>query len=109
MYLRFVYARARRIADIVASVPELTKRTFCMLGYAPSTSSAKSASDGVDAPKLVPLHAAETIASRTLGSACPRISGPHEPMFFFFKHKTAYEMCDPLPRTINGGSPPTEP
>ena len=66
MYLRFVYARARRIADIVASVPELTKRTFCMEGTAASTNSARSASDGVEAPKLVPLQAALTIASRTV-------------------------------------------
>jgi hypothetical protein len=80
MYLRFVYARARRIADMVASVPELTKRTFCMCGKAEITSSARSASAGVEAPKLVPLRAAEITASITAGAACPRISGPQEPM-----------------------------
>src|ERR1035438_3861665 len=73
MYLRFVYARARRIADMVASVPELTKRTFCMCGKAEITSSARSASAGVEAPKLVPLRAAAITASTTVGAACPRL------------------------------------
>ena len=67
MYLRLVYARARRMADMVASVPELTKRTFCMCGKAEMTSSARSASAGVDAPKLVPLRAAAIRASMTGG------------------------------------------
>src|SRR5580704_5848960 len=58
MYFRFVYPRARRIADMVASVPELTKRTFCMCGKAEMATSARSASAGVEAPKLVPLRIA---------------------------------------------------
>ena len=58
MYLRLVKARASRMADMVASVPELTKRTFSTDGNASVTSSARSASVGVEAPKLVPLRAA---------------------------------------------------
>ena len=68
------------MADMVASVPELTKRTFCMCGKAEITNSARSASAGVDAPKLVPFRAAAITASITVGAACPRMSGPHEPM-----------------------------
>ena len=79
MNLRPVAARARRMADIVASVPELTKRTFSIAGKASITSSASSASVGVEAPKLVPLRAAWTMASTTSGAAWPRISGPQEP------------------------------
>src|SRR5262252_8516857 len=108
MYLRLVKARASRIADMVASVPELTKRTLWMFGNALITNSARSASEGVEAPKLVPLQAAPTIASSTFGSACPRISGPHDPMKSMYSFSSASHTCDPLPRTINGGSPPTD-
>ena len=59
------------MADMVASVPELTKRTFSMAGKASMTSSARSASVGVEAPKLVPLRAAWMMASRTSGSEWP--------------------------------------
>ena len=52
---------------MVASVPELTKRTFSIAGKASITSSARSASVGVEAPKLVPLRAAWTMASMTSG------------------------------------------
>ena len=51
----------------MASVPELTKRIFSTVGNASTTSSARSASAGVDAPKLVPFPAAPRIASRTPG------------------------------------------
>ncbi len=79
MYLRLVKARATRIADMVASVPELTKRSFSIDGTAEITISASSPSVGVDAPKLAPLAAARCIASTTGGWAWPRIIGPQEP------------------------------
>ena len=67
------------MADMVASVPELTKRTFSTAGKASVTSTARSASVGVEAPKLVPLRAAWTMASITSGTEWPRMSGPQEP------------------------------
>ena len=47
-------ARASRRALIVASVPELTKRTSSRLGIASRISRASSSSSGLGAPKLVP-------------------------------------------------------
>ena len=79
MILRPVAARARRIADIVASVPELTKRIFSMTGYEIAMRSARSASAAVEAPKLADLRAARSMASTTGGKAWPRIMGPQEP------------------------------
>ena len=52
---------------MVASVPELTKRSFSIEGTAATTSSARSASAAVEAPKLVPRSAARWIASTTAG------------------------------------------
>ena len=43
---------------MVASVPELTKRSFSMEGMAAITSSARSASAAVEAPKLALRSAA---------------------------------------------------
>jgi hypothetical protein len=73
-----VAARARRIALIVASVPEETKRTISMDGTASITRSASSASASVGAPNEVPRGRASCTASMTAGCAWPRISGPYE-------------------------------
>ena len=51
-----MYPRARRMALIVASVPELTSRTFSIDGTASMTRSASSLSASVGAPKLVPFR-----------------------------------------------------
>ena len=64
---------------MVASVPEETKRSFSIDGTAAVTSSARSASAAVDAPKLAERAAACWIASTTGGKAWPRIIGPQEP------------------------------
>ena len=69
--------RASRTADIVASVPELTRRT-CSTGVRATISVARSTSPGVAAPKEVPLRSAAATASSTDGFACPRIIGPQE-------------------------------
>jgi hypothetical protein len=79
MRLRPVAARARRIAHMVASVPEFTKRRRWTLGSALQISSAISTSACVGAPKLVPREAAARTAFTTAGWAWPRISGPQEP------------------------------
>jgi hypothetical protein len=76
---RFVKPRAARSADIVASVPEETSRSFSIDGIMNCTISPNSISRCVGAPKLVPDAAVWTIAATTSGSAWPRISGPHEP------------------------------
>ena len=70
-------ARASRTADIVASVPELTSRTFCA-GVRATISSASATSPGVAVPNEVPRAAAAVTAATTSGCACPRIIGPHE-------------------------------
>ena len=63
--------------DIVASVPELTRRT-CSTGARATISSASSTSPGVAVPKEVPCTSAAEMAEVTAGCACPRIIGPHE-------------------------------
>ncbi len=69
--------RASRSADIVASVPELTSRTFST-GAREISSSASSTSPGVTVPNEVPSASAAAVALVTAGCACPRIIGPHE-------------------------------
>ena len=71
--------RARRTAVIVASVPVDTKRTFCAAGTRRRTSSARSVSVAVGAPKDRPRAAAAWTAATTSGWACPSSAGPHEP------------------------------
>ena len=77
--LRPVKPRARRIALIVASVPDDTSRTFSMLGTSSTMRRAmvSSASDG--APNDRPLAAASATAFTVPGWAWPRMAGPHEP------------------------------
>ena len=64
---------------MVASVPELTMRTICMLGTSSQTLSAIWVSSSVGAPKLSPLLMMEATASITSWWAWPRIIGPQEP------------------------------
>ena len=69
-----------RTADIAASVPDDTNRTFWIDGTASTTASAIAVSRVVGAPKLDPYSSAAVTAARTSGWPCPRIIGPHEPM-----------------------------
>ena len=62
---------------MVASVPELTRRTFST-GVRATISSASVTSPAVAVPNEVPLAAAAVTASVTAGKACPRIIGPQE-------------------------------
>ena len=57
--------RATRTADIAASVPDETNRTFSIDGTDAATSSAISTSRTVGAPKLVPRAIASATAART--------------------------------------------
>ena len=75
---RPVKPRASRIADMVASVPEETKRTRST-GVRATISSASSTSGSVGAPYDVPRATASPTAASTSGCAWPRIIGPQEP------------------------------
>jgi hypothetical protein len=79
MRVRPVTPRARRIADIVASVPELTMRTTSIDGTRRVIVSAivTSASHGV--PNDRPFSMAFATAARTCGWLWPTTIGPHEP------------------------------
>jgi hypothetical protein len=67
IFSRFVYARASRMALIVASVPEFTILTISIDGMIEQMSSAMRTSNPVGAPKLVPFTAARCTASITRG------------------------------------------
>ncbi len=62
---------------MVASVPELTRRT-CSTGARATICSARSTSPGVAVPNDVPDARAADTAEITAGYACPRIIGPQE-------------------------------
>ena len=73
--LRPVTPRASRIADIVASVPEDTNRTFST-GVRATISSASSTSGTVGVPYDVPRAAASNTAASTSRCAWPSSIGP---------------------------------
>ena len=67
MLSRPVKPRARRMALIDASVPELTMRTISMDGTAAMMSSANAVSASVGAPKEAPRRTASSTALTTRG------------------------------------------
>ena len=69
-------ARASRIADIAASVPDETSRTSSIDGKASMISSASSTSRSVGAPNVVPAAAASRTTSIVSGSAWPKMQRP---------------------------------
>ncbi len=71
--------RAKRIALIVASVPELTIRTSSIEGTSWHTFFAREVSIAVGAPNPKPLSKTAFTASIITGLACPKIIGPQEP------------------------------
>ena len=79
MRLRPVAPRASRIADSVASVPELTMRTISHDGTRRVIVSAIVTSAGQGAPYDRPFWMAACTASRTAGWLWPTIIGPQEP------------------------------
>src|SRR3954451_5035683 len=105
--MRPVIPPARRIALIVASVPELTSRTCSTGATRAMISSASSTSAGVGAPNESPLPAAERTASTTAGCACPRIIGPHELTRSTSRLPSASVSQQPLAEVMNRGVPPT--
>lgn len=104
---RPVKPRASRIADMVASVPEDTRRT-CSTGSMRSTiSSASATSPSPGVPKEVPRTTAAWMASTTAGWAWPRIIGPHEQTRSTYSRPSASVRYGPVPDTMNLGVPPT--
>ena len=69
MTSRPVAARARRIADITASVPEFTNRTCSIDGTIAITLRARSSSSGLGAPNDDPFSIARVAACTTFGCA----------------------------------------
>ena len=67
-------ARAARIANIVASVPEFVNRSFSTDGRRRRISSASSISTSVGAAKADARRTCAVTASTTAGWAWPRIS-----------------------------------
>ena len=80
MRLRPVAPRARRMADSVASVPELTMRTISQLGTRRVMVCAMVTSSAFGTPKLRPSRITASTAAITFGCAWPAIIGPQEPM-----------------------------
>jgi hypothetical protein len=74
-----VKPRATRIAAVVASVPEETKRIFSSHGMRARTSSPIAISRGDGAPNDAPSRSASCTACATAVWQWPRMSGPHEP------------------------------
>ena len=66
---RPVKARAPRMANIVASVPELEKRSCSIDGSRPRISSASSTSSSVGAAKAEPRRTCASTAAVTAGWA----------------------------------------
>ena len=109
MRARPVAPRASRIADSVASVPELTMRTISQLGTRRAMVSAIVTSSGLGAPKLRPSRAVRDRPRRAPPDGCGRrSSGPRS-------RRSRCSGCrrrrsgTRLPRAATkNGSPPTD-
>ncbi len=98
--------RARRIADIVASVPEETKRTRST-GVRATISSASSTSGSVGVPYDVPRDTAAATAACTSGWAWPSSIGPHEQIRSTYSLPSTSVSQAPFADRMKRGVPPT--
>ncbi len=98
--------RASRIADIVASVPDDTKRTFST-EVRETISSASSTSGSVGVPYDVPRATAACTASSTSGCAWPSSIGPHEQMRSTYSLPSTSRSQAPWADRMKRGVPPT--
>ena len=98
--------RANLIADIVASVPDETRRT-CSTGVRPAISSARSTSTSVGAPYDVPRASASRTAAITSGCACPSSIGPQEPTRSTYSWPSTSVSRAPEAERMKRGVPPT--
>ncbi len=103
---RPVKPRASRIADMVASVPLETKRTFST-GVRATISSASSTSGSVGVPYDVPRATASATADRTSGCAWPSSIGPQEQTRSTYSLPSTSVSQAPLARRMKRGVPPT--
>ena len=98
--------RASRMADMVASVPEETRRTFST-GVRSTIASASSTSLRVGVPYDVPRDTASATAACTSGWAWPSSIGPHEQIRSTYSLPSTSRSQAPLPEAMNRGVPPT--
>ena len=98
--------RASRIADMVASVPEETKRT-ASIGVRRTISSASSTSGTVGVPYDVPRATASATAACTSGWACPTSIGPHEQIRSTYSLPSTSVSQAPRAEAMKRGVPPT--
>ena len=98
--------RARRIADIVASVPEETRRTLST-GVRATISSASSTSGSVGVPYDVPRPTAAVTAATTSGWAWPSSIGPHEQIRSTYSLPSTSVSQAPAAERMKRGVPPT--
>ncbi len=96
---RPVAARAMRMASMVASVPELAKRTWSRSNRRHS-SSATATVTGVGAAKWVPVVAARVMASTMVGWACPQIPAPKPPWKSMYSWPSTSHTLEPWPRSM---------
>ena len=95
--------RATRMADMVASVPEFTRRTISMDGTASQIASASSISCSVGAPKLVPISSALRSAAMISGwSMAEQQRAPGADVVDVLV-AVDVERCDPSPRAMKRG------
>src|SRR3954469_5999239 len=94
------------MADMVASVPEETKRT-CSTGVRPTISSARSTSASVGAPYDVPRVSASATAAMTSGCAWPSSIGPQEPTRSTYSRPSTSVSRAPAAERMKRGVPPT--
>ena len=91
---------------MVASVPELTRRTLST-GVRATISSTSSTSGSVGVPYDVPRATASRTASWTAGWACPRSIGPHEQTRSTYSRPSTSVSQAPRPDRMKRGVPPT--
>jgi hypothetical protein len=104
-----VAPRASRIADIAASVPEDTSRTWSIDGTIVTIRSASSTSTSVATPNEVPREAVSTAASTISFRPCPNSDAPQDWQRSTYRSPSASSRYAPSPRTANRGVPPTAP
>jgi len=87
------------MADIVASVPEDTMRTFSIPGTAWTIALASATSTRVGAPYEVPFASCSRTTSSTASGACPRIMGPHDATKSMYSLPSTSQTREPFARS----------
>src|SRR5262245_242207 len=108
MYSRLVTARARRSADMTASVPVETNRTRSAIGTAAEIHRARCVSSTHGAPNTVPRAARRATRRAMRESPCPTICAPHAQTKSTYSRPSASLTRAPLPLRIVSGVPPTD-